>query len=179
MHLDSPGGGQVSATGYRNYKRVHARAHLPTAQQRHTCILDIGDASAHQSSQLLLQLGLVMPSLHIVLLFCYKTCPSLRVAHCHLLRQDDCNARFNWHTDNTPGDFSAAVACAMRKTFVFNLTNTCTSMQLRNRDPFFFERPGSGALFDSSKEHRTHSAVKGTLKLTVFMYDPKLYGNED
>lgn len=174
-----PGGGQVSATGYRNYKRVHARAHLPTAQQRHTCILDIGDASAHQSSQLLLQLGLVMPSLHIVLLFCYKTCPSLRVAHCHLLRQDDCNARFNWHTDNTPGDFSAAVACAMRKTFVFNLTNTCTSMQLRNRDPFFFERPGSGALFDSSKEHRTHSAVKGTLKLTVFMYDPKLYGNED
>ena len=30
----------MSATGYRNYKRVHARAHLPTAQQRHTCILD-------------------------------------------------------------------------------------------------------------------------------------------
>lgn len=174
-----PGGGQVSATGFRNYKRVHAKAHMPNAQQRHTCILDIGDASAHHSSQLLLQLGLVMPCLHIVLLFCYKTCPSLRVAHCHLLRQDDCNARFSWHTDNTPGDFSAAVARAMQKTFVFNLTNTQTSMQLRDRDPFFFARPGSGALFDSSLEHKTHSAEKGTLKLTVFMYDPKLYANED
>ena len=174
-----PGGGQVSATGFRNYKRVHAKAHLPNAQQRHTCILDIGDASAHQSSQLLLQLGLVMPSLHTVLLFCYKTFPSLRVAHCHLLRQDDCNARFQWHTDNTPGDFSAAVAHAMRKTFVFNLTHTRTSMQLRNRDPFVFGRPGCGALFDSSLEHRTYSAEKGTLKLTVFMYDPIVYGNGD
>ena len=120
-----------------------------------------------------------MPCLHIVLLFCYKTCPSLRVAHCHLLRQDDCNARFSWHTDNNPGDFSAAVARAMQKTFVFNLTNTQTSMQLRDRAPFSFARPGSGALFDSSLEHKTHSAGKGTLKLTVFMYDPKLYADED
>ena len=130
---------------------------------------------AHKSSHYLLSLCLVMPALRDILLFCYEKCPSLRVAHCHILRQASEHARFAWHIDNDPGDFDSKITRYVKKTFVFNLTSSHTSMRLKGGEEFFFEEPGVGAFFDSAVDHKTEKADVNTLKLAVFMYDPNEY----
>ena len=160
------------ANGFSWYSNVHADVHNTAQQRKNTCILNVGDHEAHKSSHYLLSLCSVMPALGVILRFCYKKCPSLRVAHCHILRQASEHARFAWHTDNDPGDFESKITRSVKKTFVFNLTSSHTSMQLQGEEEFFFKKPGVGALFDSAVVHKTVKADDKTLKLAVFMYDP-------
>lgn len=126
------------ANGFNRYSNVHADVHNTTQQRKNTCILNVGDHEAHKSSHYLLSLCLVMPALRDILRFCYEKCPSLLVAHCHIVKQACEHARFAWHTDNDPGDFESKITRSVKKTFVFNLTSSHTSMQLKGGEEFFF-----------------------------------------
>ena len=154
----SLGGKRLGFKGWASYVNVVGATHNAKAQAKHTTLLYRGETGMLQR----LRAGL--PGFDSLERMALDACPGMQVAFVHVLQQSSAQACFNWHTDTETEGYGA-----VRKTMVVLLSDTASSMQVRDEPEFVYSGVGAAALFDSDRIHRSGQASAGTLKIALML----------
>ena len=144
--------------GWASYVDVVGAKHDSRTQAKRTTLLYRGETG------MLERLCSGLPGFGALIRLALEACPGMVVAYVHILQQSSAQACFNWHTDSATEGYER-----VRKTLVVLLSDTHSSMQVKDEPEFNYKGAGSAALFDSASVHRSGAATPGTVKIAVML----------
>ena len=147
--------------GFGTYQFVRSPVHQPLEQKKVAILLYRGEPG------LLLTLRQELPGFNALCTFAELHCSEMEVAFVHALFQTSPQACWDWHTDNETKGYER-----VKRTLVVQLSNTISEMEIMDDDGRVHTlRYGQGGavLFDSNARHRSGTATRGTIKMTLMM----------
>lgn len=158
LHLK---GRLYSFHGFGTYQSVRSPVHQPLEQKKVAILLYRGEPG------LLLTLRQELPGFNALCTFAELHCSEMEVAFVHALFQTSPQACWNWHTDTGTKGYER-----VKRTLVVQLSNTISEMEIMDNDgrvhTFSYDQ-GGAVLFDSNVRHRSGTATRGTIKMTLMM----------
>ena len=154
-------GRQYSFHGFGTYQIVRSRVHKPLEQKKVAILLYRGEPG------LLHTLRQELPGFGALCTFAELHCPGLDVAFVHALFQSSSQACLDWHTDTGTKGYER-----VQKTLVVQLSDTLSAMEIVDGDgrvhTLTYDQ-GTAIIFDSKSRHRSGTATRGTIKMTLMM----------
>ena len=147
--------------GFGTYQFVRSPVHQPLEQKKVAILLYRGEPG------LLPTLRKELPGFNALCTFAELHCAEMEVAFVHALFQTSPQACWDWHTDTGTKGYER-----VKRTLVVQLSNTISEMEIMDKDGRVHTLSygqGGAVLFDSNARHRSGTATRGTIKMTLMM----------